>query len=58
MGIQEENGTFKDGLLGIIFRNETIAIPRVDMFVERIMALDFTVPFGINRYVSLIYQNF
>ncbi|XP_072759176.1 uncharacterized protein [Anoplolepis gracilipes] len=50
MGVPEENGTYKDGLLGIISRNETIILPRVDTFVERIMALDFTVPFGINSY--------
>lgn len=58
MGVPEDDGTYKKGLLGIITRNETIAIPKIDTFVERIMALDFTVPFGINRYISLIYQNF
>ncbi|XP_029178220.1 LOW QUALITY PROTEIN: uncharacterized protein LOC114946004 [Nylanderia fulva] len=54
MGVQDENGTYKDGLLGIISRNETIAIPRVDMFAERIIALDFTLPFGINRNMNIL----
>lgn len=58
MGIPEDDGTYKKGLLGIISRNETIAIPKTDTFIERITALDFTVPFGINRYISLINQNF
>lgn len=56
MGVPEEDGIYKDGLLGIIARNETIVIPRVDTFVDRLMALDFTVPFGINKYINLIYQ--
>ncbi|KAM0730571.1 Glutamate receptor ionotropic, kainate 4 [Formica fusca] len=50
MGVPEDDGTYKKGLLGIITRNETIAIPKIDTFIERIMALDFTVPFGINSY--------
>lgn len=58
MGVLEDDGIYKNGLLGIISRNETIVIPRVDTFVERIVALDFTLPFGINRYINLIYQSF
>jgi len=39
----------KNGLLGIIFRNETIAIPKLEMITLRLVATDFSIPFWINR---------
>ncbi|XP_039307930.1 uncharacterized protein LOC105199808 [Solenopsis invicta] len=47
-----ENNEFLtyEGLLGIIFRNETIAIPKLEMYPARLAAADFTIPFWMDRY--------
>lgn len=50
MGISEKNNTFAQGLLGILFRNETIAIPKVETYSSRLLAADFTMPLWMNRY--------
>lgn len=49
LGAVEKDMTYKNGLLGIIFRNETIAIPKVETFETRLVAVDFSIPFWINR---------
>lgn len=50
LGTLEKNNTYQHGLLGILFRNETIAIPKVEMLSLRLVATDFTMPLWINRY--------
>lgn len=51
MGMPEKDSTYKYGLLGIISRNETIAIPKVETFSRRLVVIDFSIPFWINRSV-------
>ncbi|XP_071625820.1 uncharacterized protein [Temnothorax longispinosus] len=62
MGMPEEDLTYKHGLLGIIFRNETVAIPKIETFRPRLAAVDFSIPLWINRnqlYIhrEMIYDN-
>ncbi|EFN71204.1 hypothetical protein EAG_13507 [Camponotus floridanus] len=49
MGILEKNNTYAQGLLGILFRNETIAIPKIEAYTTRLLAADFTMPLWMNR---------
>lgn len=50
MGASEKNQTvFARGLLGLIARNETIAIPKVETYSVRLIATDFTMPLWMNR---------
>ncbi|EZA52820.1 hypothetical protein X777_08132 [Ooceraea biroi] len=42
--------TFKTGLLGIISRNETVIIPKIEMYEPRLAACDFVMPFWLNRF--------
>jgi len=52
LGASERNKTiFRHGLLGLISRNETIAIPKVETYSSRLLATDFTMPLWKNRYV-------
>jgi len=55
LGMSEKDRSFKNGLLGIIFRNQTMAIPKLETFISRLVATEFSVPFWINK---LIYQTF
>jgi len=50
LGLPGDKFTYTQGLLGIISRNETIAIPKVEMYVRRLAACKFVMPFWINRY--------
>ncbi|XP_072759610.1 glutamate receptor ionotropic, NMDA 2A-like [Anoplolepis gracilipes] len=49
-----ENNTYKYGLLSILLRNETIAIPKVETYDVRLVAADFTMPLWLNRYRTYI----
>ncbi|XP_011165372.2 uncharacterized protein LOC105199807 [Solenopsis invicta] len=65
MGASEKyrNSTiFNQGLLGVISRNETIAIPKVEMYNSRRIAIDFTISLWMNSYRmyiqnKIIYDN-
>lgn len=50
VGASEENYTYLHGLLDILSRNETIAIPKVETYSSRLVATDFTIPLWMNRY--------
>lgn len=50
LGVPNKNDTY-DGLLAIIGRNETIAIPKVETFSPRLAVTRFTLPYGINGYL-------
>lgn len=50
VGAPEKNHTYLHGLLGILSRNETIAIPKVETYSPRLVATDFTIPLWMNRY--------
>ncbi|XP_070155501.1 glutamate receptor 2-like [Polyergus mexicanus] len=54
LGALEENNTYQHGLLGILFHNETIAIPKVETYSKRLVATDFTIPLWINSYRTYI----
>ncbi|XP_018399298.1 PREDICTED: uncharacterized protein LOC108777015 [Cyphomyrmex costatus] len=55
VGVSEKNRTvFNTGLLGILFRNETIAIPKVEMHDVRLAATDFTMPLWMNSQRAYI----
>lgn len=54
MGTLEKNNTYAQGLLGILSRNETIAIPKVETYTSRLLATDFTMPLWMNRYIELL----
>ncbi|XP_018351090.1 PREDICTED: glutamate receptor ionotropic, kainate 5-like [Trachymyrmex septentrionalis] len=56
LGMPEKDRSFKNGLLGIIFRNETMAIPKLETFISRLVATEFSVPFWINS--EHIFYNF
>ncbi|XP_019882293.2 uncharacterized protein LOC105248793 [Camponotus floridanus] len=56
MGILEKNNTYAQGLLGILFRNETIAIPKIEAYTTRLLAADFTMPLWMNSYRTYIYH--
>lgn len=51
LGALEKNNTYQHGLLGLLFHNETIAIPKVETYSKRLVATDFTIPLWINRYI-------
>lgn len=51
MGTLEKNNTYAQGLLGILFRNETIAIPKVETYSSRLIAADFTMALWMNKYI-------
>ncbi|KAG5307519.1 GRIA1 protein, partial [Acromyrmex insinuator] len=55
LGMSEKDRSFKNGLLGIIFRNETMAIPKLETFISRLVATEFSVPFWINRIQLYIH---
>ncbi|KYM99095.1 putative glutamate receptor [Cyphomyrmex costatus] len=62
LGMPEKDRSFKNGLLGIIFRNETMAIPKLETFISRLAATEFSVPFWINRiqlyiHPEVVYDN-
>ncbi|XP_077273113.1 uncharacterized protein LOC143903421 [Temnothorax americanus] len=51
LGASSKNQTiFEQGLLGIISRNETIAIPKVETYSVRSIAADFTMPLWMNSH--------
>ena len=51
-GVLNKNQTvYTTGLLGILTRNETIAIPKTEMHDNRLVATDFTIPLWMSRYV-------
>ncbi|XP_070516674.1 glutamate receptor 1-like isoform X2 [Cardiocondyla obscurior] len=51
LGASEKNQTvFIQGLLGIISRNETVAIPKVETYNARRIAADFTTPLWMNSH--------
>jgi len=54
MGTLEKNNTYAQGLLGILSRNETIAIPKIETYTSRLLATDFTMPLWMNRYIELL----
>ncbi|CAL1673900.1 unnamed protein product [Lasius platythorax] len=54
VGAPEKNHTYLHGLLGILSRNETIAIPKVETYSPRLVATDFTIPLWMNRYRTYI----
>ena len=54
LGMSEKDRSFKNGLLGIIFCNQTMAIPKLETFISRLVT-EFSVFFWINK---LIYQTF
>ncbi|XP_071625819.1 uncharacterized protein [Temnothorax longispinosus] len=56
LGASKNRTIFEQGLLGIITRNETIAIPKVEIFNLRRLAADFTMPLWINSQ-RLYIQN-
>jgi len=49
MLIQKDALSFKNGLLSIIFRNETIAIAKLQNFSPELVATEFSIPFWTNR---------
>ncbi|XP_024876476.1 uncharacterized protein LOC112457563 isoform X1 [Temnothorax curvispinosus] len=51
LGASSKNSTvFEQGLLSIISRNETIAIPKVETYSVRNIAVDFTIPLWMNSH--------
>ncbi|XP_018364598.1 PREDICTED: glutamate receptor ionotropic, kainate 5-like [Trachymyrmex cornetzi] len=53
---QKDTLSFKNGLLPIIFRNETIAIARLLSFSPELIATEFSIPFGTNRIQLYIHR--
>lgn len=52
--VRNQNDLHIAGLLGTLLRNETIAIPKVEMHDVRLAATDFTIPLWMNRYVQVL----
>lgn len=46
---QKDALSFKNGLLSIIFRNETIAIAKLQSFSPELTVTEFSIPFWTNR---------
>ncbi|XP_053985411.1 uncharacterized protein LOC128879883 [Hylaeus volcanicus] len=44
VGYMNPNGTYTIGLLGMLYRNETDVVPRVEIYNKRLAAAVFTVP--------------
>ncbi|XP_029174511.1 uncharacterized protein LOC114943097 [Nylanderia fulva] len=53
-GVVEKNQTYINKLLDILFRNETIAIPKIETYSSLLTATDFTMPLWINSYRTYI----
>ncbi|KAG5307518.1 GLRK protein, partial [Acromyrmex insinuator] len=53
---QKDALSFKNGLLPIIFRNETIAIAKLQNFSPELMATEFSIPFWTNRIQLYIHR--
>ncbi|XP_011699544.1 PREDICTED: uncharacterized protein LOC105456881 [Wasmannia auropunctata] len=56
LGASVNLSSFPRGLLGIISRNETIAIPKVETYSLRLLATDFTMPLWMNKHRLYIQQ--
>ncbi|KYQ48341.1 hypothetical protein ALC60_12669 [Trachymyrmex zeteki] len=52
--VRNQNDLHIAGLLGTLLRNETIAIPKVEMHDVRLAATDFTIPLWMNSQRSYI----
>ncbi|XP_011699549.1 PREDICTED: uncharacterized protein LOC105456887, partial [Wasmannia auropunctata] len=56
LGASVNLSSFPRGLLGIISRNETFAIPKVETYSLRLLATDFTMPLWMNKHRLYIQQ--
>ncbi|XP_012535461.2 uncharacterized protein LOC105836163 [Monomorium pharaonis] len=56
LGVRNET-IYPNGLLGLISRNETIAIPKVEMFNTRRTATEFTVPLWLTKQRLYIHSD-
>lgn len=56
---KESNITYyyQDGLLGIISRNETDAIPKLEAYTSRLEHVEFTMPLWMSGYFFLITRD-
>ncbi|KYM88788.1 hypothetical protein ALC53_02553 [Atta colombica] len=55
LGMSEKDRSFKNRLLGIIFRNQTMAIPKLETFISRLVATEFSIYFWINKIQLYIH---
>ncbi|KAG5324290.1 GRIK4 protein, partial [Pseudoatta argentina] len=53
---QKDASSFKNGLLPIIFRNETIVIAKLQSFSPELIATEFSIPFWTNRIQLYIHR--
>ncbi|XP_011705679.1 PREDICTED: uncharacterized protein LOC105460889 [Wasmannia auropunctata] len=56
LGASQNKTIFVRGLLGVITRNETFAIPKVETYSLRLLATDFTMPLWMNKNRLYIQQ--
>jgi len=52
LGTTTANTTYQDGLLNVISRNETDAIPKLEAWSMRLQDTEFTIPLWLSRYIN------
>ncbi|KAL6262694.1 hypothetical protein P5V15_005487 [Pogonomyrmex californicus] len=56
LGKPDKNNNYPHGLLNLMFRNGTMAIPKIETYTNRLKVVDFTIPLWINSQRFYIHH--